>query len=206
MKVNIQPYINPLTTHIIKCNYLEFMYGEDWYDVTEQDYIWTDHFVVTVLGAIDYCILRPINKFRKRKVEIKYHNYDTWGLDYTLSLIILPGLKQLKATNHGYAQVDSADLPTACLKDASGEEQWEWVMDEMIWAFNEIANECPGEDAFYTGNSDINWTKLEGTDLSEMFHGPNHTFSIDTEGLNKYNERIQRGLTLFGKYYRNLWD
>lgn len=78
---------------------------------------------------------------RKRKVKIKYDDYDTWSLDHTLSLIILPGLIQLKETNHGYAIVDSDDLPTACLKDASGEEQWEWVMDEMIWAFTQLAED-----------------------------------------------------------------
>ncbi len=59
----------------------------------------------------------------------------------------------------------------------------------------------------------IVWTKIdihsnedpEGKFI-RMDKGPNHTFSIDFEGRKKYDERIQRGLTLFGKYYRNLWD
>jgi len=213
MKVNIGPYKSDLTTHRVKCNYLELMYGEDWYDVNEEQYVWIDHIVVGILDGIQTIILNPINKLRNRKMKVKYHNYDTWSLDHTLALIILPGLQQLKDTNHGYASVDNADLPTACLKDASGEERWEWVMDEMIWAFNEIANDYPGAEAFHSGELDIVWTKIdihsnedpEGKFI-RMDKGPNHTFSIDFEGRKKYDERIQRGLTLFGKYYRNLWD
>lgn len=205
MKVNIGPYKEHITTHHIKCNYLELMYGDGWLKVEKSQYIWVDHIVAGFLDAIDYC-LKPVNKFRNRKIKIKYHNYDTWSLDHTLSLIILPGLKQLKATNHGYGQVDNSDLPTACLKNASGEERWEWVMDEMIWAFNEIANDCPGEKEFFTGNSDLIWTKVENSDLYQAIQGPNHTFHIDSDGKRKYDDRIQRGLILFGKYYRNLWD
>lgn len=205
MKVNIGPHVYPLTTHVTKCNYLELMYGEDWYDITKENYIWLDHFVVSVLDAVDYCILRPINKFRKRKVKVQYHKYDTWGLEHTLALVILPGLKQLKATNHGMGIVDNDDLPTKCLKDASSEERWEWVMDEMIWAFNEITTDGEGEKAFYSGVSDWAWSDLD-EGYSTLNYGPNHTFKIDIEGLNKYNERIQRGTILFGKYYRSLWD
>jgi len=188
------------------------MYGEDWYDVKEDQYVWIDHIVVGILDGIQTLVLSPINKLRNRKIKVKYHNYDTWNLDHTLALIILPGLKQLKATNHGYASVDNSDLPTACLKDASGEERWEWVMDEMIWAFSEMANDYPGQEAFQSGNVDFVWAKVDalGNDdpegsLYRMDNGPNHTFSIDFEGRKKYDERIQRGLTLFGKYYRNLW-
>jgi hypothetical protein len=205
MKVNIGPYKEHITTHRIKCNYLELMYGDDWFKVEKSQYIWVDHIVVGILEGIDFC-LKPVNKFRKRKIEVAYQPYDTWSLDHTLSLIILPGLKQLKDTNHGYSSVDYDDLPHAWLKDASGEDQWEWIMEEMIWAFNEIANDCPGEKEFYSGNPDLVWTKVEDSDLHQMVPGPNHTFHIDMEGRKKYNDRIQNGLILFGKYYRSLWD
>lgn len=213
MKVNIGPYRSHITTHRIKCDYLELMYGDDWHKVEESQYIWIDHIVVGILDGIDYC-LKPINKLLvNRKIKVKYHNYDTWSLDHTLALIILPGLKQLKATNHGYGSVDYNDLPHAWLKDASGEDQWEWIMDEMIWAFEELANDCPGEDAFHSGTPDIVWTTVnvhgeedpEGK-FSRMDRGPNDTYYLDTEGQKKYNDRIQNGLILFGKYYRSLWD
>jgi hypothetical protein len=212
MKVNIGPYKDHLTTHRIKCDYLELMYGDAWIDVKEDQYVWIDHIVVGILDGIDFC-LKPINKFRDRKIKIKYHDYDTWSLDHTLALIILPGLKQLKATNHGYSSVDNEDLPHDWLKDASGEDRWEWVMEEMIWAFDEIANDNPGADAFSSGTFDPLWTKVNAKGeedpeggYSRMDYGPNHTFSVDFEGRKKYDDRIQRGLILFGKYYRSLWD
>jgi hypothetical protein len=52
MKVNIGPYKSDLTTHRVKCNYLELMYGEDWYDVNEEQYVWIDHIVVGILDGI----------------------------------------------------------------------------------------------------------------------------------------------------------
>lgn len=212
MKVNIGPYKSHLTTHRIKCNYLEWAYGDDWFKVKPEDYIWNDRVVAGILDGIDV-LLKPINKFRNRKIKIKYHNYDTWSLDHTLALIILPGLRQLKATNHGYGGVDYNDLPHAWLKDASGEDQWEWIMDEMIWAFNEIANDYPGDQAFHRGELDLSWTKVniygaedpEG-EYTRMDRGPNDTYCVDFEGQKKYSDRIQNGLILFGKYYRNLWD
>lgn len=211
MKVNIGPYSGRFRFHDWKCRYLEFMYGDCWFDIEPEQYIWLDHIVDGICTALDKYIIEKL--FSKRKIVVKYHNYDTWSLDHTLALIILPGLKQLKATNHGYASVDNSDLPTACLKDASGEERWEWVMDEMIWTFEEIANDYPGAEAFHSGNVGILWTKVdahgnenpEGS-LYRMDNGPNHTFNVDFEGRKAYDERIQEGLNLFGKYYRNLWD
>ena len=37
----------------------------------------------------------------ERKVKVRIDEYDTWSMDHTLALIILPMLKQLKATKHG---------------------------------------------------------------------------------------------------------
>jgi hypothetical protein len=203
MKVNIGPYKDHLTTWRIKCDYLELMYGDAWIDVKEDQYVWIDHIVVGILDGIDFC-LKPLNKINQRKVKVKYHNYDTWSLDNTLALIILPGLKQLKAVNQGYPSVHPDDLPTVCLKDAEGSEQWDWVMDEMIWAFNEIANDYPGENNFHLGTVDMVWKK-DG-EFYTMEKGPNHTFSVDIDRRKKYDARIDRGLALFGKYYRSLWD
>ena len=206
MKVNIGPY----NSDILPVNKLENMYTmwrHDQFYLDEDKYDRVDKIVIGLIEKLA-ALAQPLNRWsnqRKRKIKIKYHNYDTWGLEHTLALIILPGLKQLKATNHGYGQVNLEDLPTACLKDASGEEQWEWVMDQMIWSFNELVNDCPEEDAFYTGNLDYTWVSVDDNS-SIMKKGPNHTFNVDFDGLKKYNDRIQNGLNLFGKYYRGLWD
>jgi len=48
---------------------------------------------------------------KKRKVKIHIDKYDTWNMDSTLALIILPMLKQLRDQKHGSSLVDDEDLP-----------------------------------------------------------------------------------------------
>lgn len=216
MIVNIGPYKGHLSTHKLECLYLEYMYGDKWFDIGEEDHKWYDRLVIGTLELFHNLVLRPLNRCHTRKVKVKYHNYDTWSLDHTLALIILPGLKQLKATNHGFGLVDNADVPEHLRAtqeqldafhtdgtDCGGEERWNWVMDELIWTFTQIVEDYP-ED-FGSGHIDFQW---EATDkgYSKLVNGPAHTYSIDFDAKKKYDDRIQSGLILFGKYYRNLWD
>lgn len=82
--------------------------------------------------------------------QITIHNWDTWSMDHTLSYIIVPMLIQLKDTKHGAPNVDNDDVPeelrmpdgwleTHYNHNGETDEQffnrWDWVLDEMIWAF-----------------------------------------------------------------------
>jgi hypothetical protein len=154
---------------------------------------------------------------QERTVKVHIDNYDTWSMDSTLAYIILPMLKQLKEKQHGAPYVDLKDVP----KELHGKkltkkqrddgdvedkhfERWEWVMDEMIFAF-ESKIDSSWEEQFQSGESDIQWKKLENG-CSEMIDGPNHTKVYDWDGRKKYEERIANGFSLFGKYYQGLWD
>ena len=88
-----------------------------------------------------------IESKRNRTTYIKIDKYDTWSMDHTLAIIILPMLKQLQATKHGAPNVDDDDVPEE-LKSTSAPakenewdtdgnhfKRWDWVMDEMIFAF-----------------------------------------------------------------------
>ena len=55
-------------------------------------------------------LLQWLHEKKKRTVYVKIDKYDTWSMDHTLSLIIVPMLKQLKATQHGSPNVDDEDL------------------------------------------------------------------------------------------------
>lgn len=210
MKVNIGPYRGWLSTHKLECLYLEYMYGDKWVDIEEKDHTWYDKLVLVTLDFLNKVFVRKLN--RNRKVEIKYHPYDTFSLDHTLALIILPGLKQLRDTNHGYGMVDPEDLPDSlrseekdewgCLKN--GEDRWLWIMDEMIWAFTQIVEDYPA-DFSNGGLIDYKWEKLP-TGGSQLNKGPNHTYSIDWAAKKAYDDRIDNGTKLFGKYFRSLWD
>ena len=131
----------------------------------------------------------------KQKTSIRIDKYDTWSMDHTLAPIILPMLVQLKATKHGAPPVEWNDVPEGLRppKDqisklyTHGEEdgnyfkRWDWVLDEMIWAFEQ---KCRDDD----------W--MEDYDYNKW----------DSEGANAHQERISNGFRLFGKYYESLWD
>lgn len=162
-----------------------------------------------------------IDSKRHRKIKVKIDPWDTWNMETTLGYIVRPMLKQLKETKHGAPFVDLEDVPrelhgkklTKKQKD-NGEvddkhfERWDWVMDEMIFAFESLAggeNE-DWEDQFTTGEHDYRFKKISEDGMSEMIQGPNHTAETDWDARSKYQDRISNGFRLFGKYYQALWD
>jgi hypothetical protein len=163
-----------------------------------------------------YKLLRWIDSKKKRKIRVRIDRYDTWGMDDTLAHIILPMLKQLKASKHGSPYVADEDVPehlrsTAAPAKANNYDiddnhhaRWEWVLDEMIFAFQ---NKVDGdwEDQFTTGEHDYQSVKQEDGNYL-MVRGPNHTAETDWDAQKAYAKRIQNGFRLFGTYYEGLWD
>jgi len=153
---------------------------------------------------------------RERTIKIHIDSYDTWNMNSTLSLIIVPMLKQLKGTKHGAPWTDDADVPEHLRSSAAPPKKdewdidenhfprWEWVMGEMIWAFEQDTNEW--ENQYYSGKIDMRSEKDEGSVYTRLVDGPNHTFKIDSDGMKKHQERINNGRRLFAKYYDGLWD
>jgi len=165
------------------------------------------------------------NPSRKNKAEtIVIHDYDTWNMDATLAHIVVPMLKQLKEAKHGAPWVDNEDVPVELRatkeevefnNTGEGEDEhffdrWDYVMDEMTFAFQSKLEDW--EEQFYSGKSDcwLEWDdKLKQKDRENAYsmeYGPNHTLELDTEGMKVYQDRINNGFLLFGKYYGGLWD
>lgn len=129
---------------------------------------------------------------RKRKIKVKIHKYDTWSADSTLAYIIAPVLKQYKASTHGHPNVSDKDVPKELRStsappvseyetDALAEKRWDWVLDEMIFAFESV-NNPEQEDSFWVNDK------------------------FDKKAHADYYKRIRNGFILFGKYYLDLWD
>ena len=153
----------------------------------------------------------PLNQFcnwvhekRTRTEKVHLDPWDTWNVDNTLSLIILPIILQLKEDKSGSPSVDDLDVPenlrsTSSKKIKENEwdsdefyhERWTWVLEEMIWAFTQL-NDDDHESKFFE--------KKEKTGARKF-----PDYKIDMDGLKLHNERISRGTTLFGKYFRALW-
>ena len=166
-----------------------------------------------------------LDKIHPRVEYVKIDRWDTWNMDSTLALIVLPMLKQLKKDKHGSPFVEVEDVPeymrTSSTEDYDDQEcfdfyhedtekkgydlhdRWDWVLNEMIFAFESYFNDW--EEKYRSGQHDIQWNKLEDGH-SEMVSGPNNTYKCDYEGMAKEQKRIDNGLRLFGTYYRGLWD
>lgn len=157
----------------------------------------------------------------ERKIKVRIDKYDTWSMDNTLSHIILPMLKQIKETKHGSPLVDDEDLPAHMRHTYSkGPDdyetddpwihyKWDWVLNEMIWAFEKELDE-DWEDQFRHGEPDYEFIHVGGeigtdSELNEMIQ-KNTNYRVDYDKIKEYNNRIDNGFRLFGKYYRNLWD
>lgn len=130
-----------------------------------------------------------------RKISIKLHKWDSWNADNTIALIAHPLLIQLKETKHGSPQVDIEDVPDD-LKDNDIHQRWDWVINEMIFAMQEIAN-GDGDSQFYD-HSEVDESADIGTQVKQL--------KVDHVGLQAYHDRIQNGCRLFGRYFQNLWD
>lgn len=176
----------------------------------------------------------PYKDEGERQEHVVIHHYDTWSMDHTLALIILPMLKQLKATKHGAPFVDMPDRPEhlQCYKEPEDYDTdkfhfqaWDWVMDQMIWSFQHEVDDDWGEQFFsdeepqYT-IKEIQWKgigpaqlllfpdedgKTEEYEMYELIRDETPS-RFDREGYKQYQERISNGFRLFGKYYQSLWD
>jgi hypothetical protein len=174
---------------------------------------WSDRlnpFCVAVQKFLDF--VHP----QIRMVKIDY--YDTWNMDSTLSLIVLPMLKQLNATKHGAPLVEDDDVPEHLRSTAAPAKanewdtdenhfaRWEWVMSELIWTFEQLHPDSDWESQYHSGEIDIAWAKPDARGLTEMLKGPKDTHKFDVDGYQRHQARISNGLRLFGTYYRGLWD
>lgn len=156
-------------------------------------------------------LCQKIEDKRKRNIKVKIHNYDVWGMDHTLSLIIHPMLLRLKDCKHGSPVVDDADVPEEIRSTNAAPKEndwdtddhfhtrWNWVMDELIWTFEQLKDDT-WEDQYHIDNGEMNFDECEGHMVWKREP------VIDWEGRKKHQARIDNGLKLFGKYFQALWD
>lgn len=126
------------------------------------------------------------------------YRYDVFS---ALAVFILDGLKTHRKYNvNSYAP------------DFKNIEEWHKTIDKMIWSFDQIVNECPDDPETIHFNK--KWKEAEEKGIKLMkTNGDQVVFSeILDEGrptkeeVLAYHARIQEGLDLFAKYFRDLWD
>ena len=215
MKVYIGPYDHWFQPYRWAKKLLQKWYGDD-----ERGSLYTyDKVSAIARRRFKWLLLLEswVNNWYTPAVKVRVDYYDTWGVDRTLAPIVLPLLKQLKATKHGSPHVDDEDVPEELKStsappmteeemntgrvDANWFKRWDWVMDEMIWAFEQLNN--PEADSQF--HTDIDPAKPRFED-GLSFEESMKRGKFDKDGYIKWQERKTRGLTFFGKYFEALWD
>lgn len=143
----------------------------------------------------------PIGEEEQRNINVKIENFDTWNMDATLALIIVPMLKQLKEQKQGAPNVDEEDVPESLWAnrdeiqhegdiDSNWFKRWDYIIDEMIWSFEQCTIDW--ESQYYEYGDDPGDFGLKIT-------------KSDDDGRKAHEKRMSNGFKLFGKYYRCLW-
>ena len=90
-----------------------------------------------------------LGPYRKnRAINVRIDKYDTWGLDHTLALIILPALKQYKKVHQSSPCIDGFyDEKTGNMLPEV-HEAWNSIVDKMIWSFEAILAEDEKEELY----------------------------------------------------------
>ena len=148
MKVYIGPYVYRWVSKVHDRHMdLKYGYGE-WNDNKDRE----DRAWERFEDVLQWLYNKTINLYldrKKRTEKVRIDDYDTWSMDHTLAPIILPMLKQLKETKHGSPWTDDEDVPEELRSTSAPPKKdeydtddnhflrWDWVMGEMIWAFEQ---------------------------------------------------------------------
>lgn len=151
-----------------------------------------------------------------KKQFVRVDKEDTWSMDFVVACIVGPLVKQLRETKHSYGAIDKEDVPQE-LHDTYGTEgehtekysvqAYEWVLNEIEWAMNEIANDNANEPPFHTKVGEMNFLPIDPKTKAGEVEFIGWESTPESEAANKaYHERIQRGCVLFGKYLTTMWS
>lgn len=208
MKIYIGPYVNRWVSRVFD-HWMKYRYGvERYWGMTEAEYTRLDRAIERLEDVLQSVYNRTINQLldrKQRKISIRIDHYDVWSADHTLAMVIAPTLRELKNRKHGSPFVEDEDVPENLRSnrgvkenewdtDSLFHDRWKWVLDEMIWAFEQAAGDDYNTDQFHSYVDD-----------------PTARFGIrqtrnDAEGREAHYLRIKNGMRLFAKYYMGLWD
>lgn len=222
MKIKIGPYRSYWSSLRFLELWYQIRYNRPNWEINNPDKL--DKTIEKLCDIWDDTVCKLINatfKSPDRKIDIRIDPYDVWNLDHTLALIIRPALLKLKEVKHGSGTVADEDVPEH-LRSINGIKEhgtdslvharWDWVLDEMIWSFEQILDDSY-KDQFHVNqdNSDITWEPFSDKGYSQLsinnqVDKTKPAYYLDSKGLMAYENRINNGLRLFGVYFRNLWD
>jgi len=199
------------------------------------------------LGEVNYYSHTYLNVKWELKNKLQtlirgYSDSDCWNLPQAIAKFILPRIKHLRKNYHSLANrhhllIDNKIVPyvgqqdnfefdeklgsytdkTTGLEISLNEKEYEYILDEIIFALQMIVNEEDSEvsleelyEVYPKGFDPIKDRQMfltpqgDGTSLVE-FESKNN-IQPDYSKLNKAYERQRNGLILLGLYFKDLWD
>lgn len=134
-------------------------------------------------------LLDWIHKKRERVEYIHIDRHDTFSAYSNIAAITMPLLQEFNKYRNGAPVVDIDDVPDELKVQVFSDpadhcddnffKRWDWVINEIIWTMEQLVNE-----------DDI------------------HIVLQHEDGYDDFLQnqlRMDNGLRLFGKYFRNLW-
>lgn len=132
-----------------------------------------------------------------------YSDNDVWDMDGWFLSVIVPMLKQLKETKHGYP----CNLT---------EKEWDNILSKMIFYFEEADDfRCSKQNEYAKSFREITWEdgilnldENKMTDIEKKnYHEIKHKYFNRSIELDKYRDKKKnQAFILFSKYFWNLWD
>ena len=148
---------------------------------------------------------------RKSKGKWVFNYKETYNLNSALSPVIGAGLQKF------YDTLKTREASGKCFgvpdefydAEADGAERWYTALEAMIYSFTA---EEPDMESFGV-SLDMKFVELpeghpaKGTcKTAEFTYTPNkEAYDVYKDACHAHHERVQYGLELFGKHYRNLW-
>ena len=147
---------------------------------------------------------------KRQKWTTGFPHEESWDFKSALANWALPRLKHMKDNLHGYP---SCLIPEEKWEEISagkdhatnyplGMKEWNKILDKIIWSFENHDNEpSPTEPENY--DSRCNMIKYDdgSTEYEHLDDRP-----WDWTECEAHDKKIQEGLDLFAKYYKDLWS
>lgn len=183
----------------------------EWYRINKYADWWCDR-VPRCLGYglhDSYLSLRRwcISTYQKWRYGVS--DEECWNLNTTFARYILPRLKHFRSMNRmgvpgnmfvKYHSIDEAETE-------EGVKRWNAILDEMIWTFEYIVNDetfnaIPDTKPFRSKNVE-DWADSIGREKCPEEQALWDAYFAKSQTL---EDRKNKGLELFAKYFDNLWD
>jgi hypothetical protein len=144
-----------------------------------------------------------IKLFFKSKYQLLRYGFefrDTWSLDYSCAKWLVPRLKHLRDNLHS-TPIKPDGKMTETGPEAYTIEEWQKILDEMIFGFEFVLNKDKYLDECYPADFDFDFKTDE-----KGYIKWNDNRKPDFTKYNELSKKAEEGRVLFARNFESLWD